>query len=159
MERTTGAMLGLSVVLLAATPAAASSMVDITGTLATGDAVGGTSMGGSTSALKSVTSAVHNLPTFTPPKIEAPEGGVAATPGAGKPSTPSVNSALGGGGWKARGSSTGATSGKTSWTTAGASRGSGGAHKAWATAGSPASHASGMSAWKTAASGTTVTRR
>jgi hypothetical protein len=155
MGRTMGAAFGVALLLVG--PAWASSMVEITGTLATEDAASG-GASSAVSALRGAKSALdRNIPKFTPPKIEAMACPTASgAPSSTRPSAPSVHSALGGGGWKtaSAGGSTG--TGKSAWASAstpghGPSTAKG---KGWATAASAGHARSGASAWKGGAGST-----
>jgi hypothetical protein len=173
MGRTTIAGLGIAAALLAAVPARASSMVDISGALATDSAASSTSGMGAASTLGRVKGALqHSIPTFTPPKIEvdAPTQGAAKTPQAsgptatsrpGSPSAPSVHGSSGGsssgtmGSWRI-GSSKAASTVKTGWAAGAKGDSSGkrsGGQQCWATASAGGHGTSAASAWKTGHSG------
>jgi len=170
MGRTTFAGLGIAAALLAAAPAWASSMVDVTGALATDSAAQSSSGLGAASALGSVKGALQKIPTFTPPKIDTPEKSAAKTPTAsgpsatarpGSPSAPSVHASSGGSGGSAWRVGTGAHGGdsptKSSWATrlqGGASGSKGGAGQCWAKASTPTKGATASNAWKTGGTGT-----
>jgi hypothetical protein len=163
MGRTTFAGIGIAMALLAAAPVWAASMVDVTGALATNSAASGGASMGASSALRSTKAALQrNLPTFTPPKIDAPVQGAARTPRASgptasarptSPSAPAVRGSGNGGAgsWKV-GNSAAAIAGKSGWASgaksSGAARGSG---QCWAGASSGARGAAGANAWKAGA--------
>ena len=162
MGRTTFATLGIAAALLASGPACASTLMDVTGAMATDSAASSSSGLGAASALKTVKGSLQrSLPSFTPPKID-----VAAPTGATAPKTsrPTTTARLSGpgstsGGSRVAGPSTwrvgsngGATPYKTAWTS-GAGRTSGSASagapgQCWAKAGTVSRGATAGNAWK-----------
>lgn len=168
MGRTTFAGLGIAAALLAGAPAWASSMVDISGALATDSAASSSSGLGAASALKSVKGALQKVPAFTPPKIDTPVQSTAKTPGAsgpsatarpGSPSAPSVHASSGGSGgsgWRVgTGSHGGDSPYKSSWATRlqGGSGAKGATGQCWAKASTPSKGAAAGNAWKTGGTG------
>jgi len=156
MGRTTFAGLGIAAALLAGAPAWASSMVDITGALATDSAASGSAGVGAASALKTVKGSLQkSLPAFTPPKIDMPEQTTAKTPG----TSGSSHTSSGGSGasaWRAASGSKGGGPSKSSWATRqqGGPGAKGGASQCWAKASTPAKGATASNAWKSGGTGT-----
>ncbi len=158
MGRMTFAGVGIAAALLAAAPVWASSMVDISGALATDSAASGSAGMGAASALKTVKGALQKVPAFTPPKIDVPVQAAAKTPkangpvGTSRPASPGAPALRSSGGsgtsaWRV-GSSGGATPYKTAWTSRGTGTPKGPSGQCWAKAGTATRVASAGSAWK-----------
>jgi len=150
MGRTTFAGLGIAAALLAAAPAWASTLVDVTGALATDAAASGSAGMGGASALRTVKGSLQrSLPSFTPPKIDMPEGAAARAGTSRAPATRS-SGASGASKWKVGGESHGGSApARSSWATSAKSGTSGsGAGQCWAKASTASRGASAGNAWK-----------